>query len=201
MTLIQELTTKETAEREAALSTYREVLSRQADPQARDAQKLKAAMTVLGKTSADLENDLRIFQRAARLEQQAGQAVDAELSAATDVAGSDLGNYRAETTRLQREREAEDSRLFGEFRRLQGRQRAGHEASGVLAAFRARHWALLGLPQPELESQPEPRCVSGFYPPVTPEQKQQPKFCAASGIGGVKNIPFIPAADPVDQPA
>lgn len=121
---------------ESARAQYKQLLQ-SSETDSPDVAALEAAASTLGKTPADVAQDVAAIATAARLRQEIaqGQIPQAELQAEAAA----LEAHRAETKEIEQQRRLEWTRLVNEQTVRHGRITRGREAAAELERLIARH--------------------------------------------------------------
>lgn len=163
MTISDEIRAARAEQIAAAEAEYREVILGDTLPRGSALKRFGEILTMLGKSDADLDADLRVARESRDLERQAAAADDPELAQQIEAASAAYQRFAAETARIVLERDAEGRRLFGEFAAINARKTAALTARRRLGELRQAHCRLFGGEPPE--PRPEPRCIIGTLGP------------------------------------
>ena len=162
----------------------RNLLSRGGEPRTSDAKQLAAIVDRL-ELDLDVVRACHVaLQQAADLERAASEN-SAELENAIRAAGDAMNAYGEETKRIKSERADEQSRLHGDYSRLQSRQQTARKAARDLETLKKHHWRLFGEPEPQAHG--EAKSISfQTYPdalpvPLQAKPPQRPTIDCDSG--------------------
>lgn len=155
-TLIDQVRQAGEAERAAALTAYRSLLSRSGKPRNGDVESLRRVMTVLNIDASRLQADQDVLKQAVELVAVAAGDTP-ELAERIEAAGQQWSDFQAETKAIIETRRQGEVKLSIAFNELQQRRNAAHDARRKLRGLKQTHYQLFDVEPPQREEMRRPQ--------------------------------------------